>query len=84
MKAVILLRLNGLKIHLISLLLGSFRITFIDGQKHLKSLLLLHNIVCVCGGHAMSKSYIEKHHIRSPICMKEEEGEPEVEVFPSV
>lgn len=39
---------NGLKIHLRALLLGSFRITFIDGQKHLKSLLLLHNIVCVC------------------------------------
>lgn len=82
MKAVILLRLNGLKIHLISLLLGSFRITFIDGQKHLKSLLLLHNIVCVCvcGGHAMSKSDVEKHRIRPQICVKEEE----VEVFPSV
>ena len=48
MKAVFLLSLNGLEIHLMSLLLGSFRITFIDGQKHLKSLLLLPNIVCVC------------------------------------
>lgn len=32
----------------------------------------------------MSKSYIGKHRMRSPICMKEEEGETEVEVFPSV
>ena len=38
MKAVILL---SLKIHLLSPLLDSFRISFIDDQKRLKSLLLL-------------------------------------------
>lgn len=41
MKAVILL---SLKIHLSSLLLGFFRISFIAGQKHLKSLFLLHDL----------------------------------------
>lgn len=41
-KAVMLLSVNGLKIHLLFLLAGSFRISFIDGQRHLKSLLLLH------------------------------------------
>lgn len=52
--------LNGLEIHLMSLLLGPFRITFIDGQKHLKSLLLLPNSVCVWGGgHAMFQLFIE-------------------------
>lgn len=55
-KAVTLLSVNGLKIHLLSLLAGSFRVSFIDGQRHLKSLLLPHErerergsvSVCVC------------------------------------
>lgn len=75
MKAVFLLSLNGLEIHLMPLLLGSFRITFIDGQKHLKSLLLLPNIVCIGGEHAMFKPFIEKHRVRPHACTREEEAE---------
>jgi len=90
MKEVILLSLNGLKIHLLSLLSGSFRISFLDGQRHLNLLLLPHErererkCVCVCEGHVVFKSFIGKHHIRSQICTEEEDEEMEVEVFPSV
>lgn len=79
MKAVILLHLNVfLKTHLIALLLGSLRISFIEGQKHLKSLLLLHDLFFMCEGHAMFKSFTENHCIRPHICMEEEEMEVDV------
>lgn len=69
MKAVILL---SLKIHLVSPLLESFRISFIDDQKRFKSLLLLS-----CGGrvegHTRFKSLIENHpvSIRPHICVED-------------
>lgn len=58
--------LNGLEIHLMSLLVGPFRITFIDGQKHLKSLLLLPNIVCGGGGDMPCFSRSSKTQRKTP------------------
>lgn len=73
MKAVILLGPKGLKTHLISLLLGYFRITFLDGQKHLKSLLLLRNIVCMCVEDLPCKVFIGNHRVRPLVRVKEED-----------
>lgn len=75
MKAVILLGPKGLKTHLISLLLGYFTITFLDGQKHLKSLLLLRNIVCVymCVEDLPCEVSIGNHRVRPPVRVKEED-----------
>lgn len=47
MKAVILLGINGLRFSPPLPSLGSFRLTLVDGQKHLKSLLSPRNVVCV-------------------------------------
>lgn len=80
-KAVILLSLNDLKIHLTSFLLGSSRISFIEGQKHLKSLLLLHDFFFFDEGRATFKPLIEKRHIRPQICTEEKVEGREVEVF---
>lgn len=40
--------------------------------------------VCVCGGHALFKSFIEKHGVRPLICVKEGGEEMEAEVFHSM
>lgn len=70
MKAVILL---SLKIHLVSPLLDSFRVSYIDDQRRLKSLLLL----CWWGGrvegHIRFKLFIENRpvSIRPQVCVEE-------------
>lgn len=73
--------LNGLEIHLMSLLVGPFRITFIDGQKHLKSLLLLPNIVCVWGGTCHVSAVHRKRSVRPHVRTKEGEAEAEVSLL---
>lgn len=83
-KAIMFLSPNGLKIYRICPSFRFFRILFINGQKHLKSLLLLHDLFGEVNNMPCLNRLFEKRHVRPHICMEEEEEEMEAEAVPSV